>query len=106
MRGRRESNLKDLKQFCMGYLFFKFMLPFIFITYFNICLPFQQKIYLKCVQIIWHLVKDNMSNYVSKDLKYFWLKLKVKPKKKKKINNPFKIHSHDRGCTEHLSAKD
>lgn len=50
-----------------------------------------------------------MSNYGSKDLKYFRLKLKVKLQKKKKkgkINNPFKIHSHDRFCTEHLSAKD
>lgn len=93
----------------MQVFFFLFMPPFIFITYFNICLPFQQKIYLKCVQIIWHLVKDNMSNYGSKDLKYFRLKLKVKLKKKKrksKINNPFKIHSHDHCCTEHLNVKD
>lgn len=60
------------------------MPPFVFITYFNICLPFQQKIYLKCVQIIWHLVKDSMSNYGSKDLKYFRLKLKVKLERKKK----------------------
>lgn len=85
-------------------------MPFsVFITCFNICQPFQQKIYLKCVQIIWHLAKDNMSNYGSKDLKYFRLKLKVKLSKKKKggkINNPFKIHSHDHFCTEHLSAKD
>lgn len=85
-------------------------MPFsVFITCFNICQPFQQKIYLKCVQIIWHLAKDNMSNYGSKDLKYFRLKLKVKLSLKKKggkINNPFKIHSHDRFCTEHLSAKD
>lgn len=61
------------------------MLLSVFITYFNICLPFQQKIYLKCVQIIWHLAKDNMSNYGSKDLKYFWLELKVKLKKKKSV---------------------
>lgn len=85
-------------------------MPFsVFITCFNICQPFQQKIYLKCVQIIWHLAKDNMSNYGSKDLKYFRLKLKVKlslSKKGGKINNPFKIHSHDRFRTEHLSAKD
>jgi len=59
-------------------------MPFsVFITCFNICQPFQQKIYLKCVQIIWHLAKDNMSNYGSKDLKYFRLKLKVKLSKKK-----------------------
>lgn len=85
------------------------MPPLVFVPYFNICQAFQQKIYLKCVQITWHLAKDNMSNYGSKDLKYFRLKLKVKLKTEKKqseIHNPFRTHPHDHCWTKHLSARD